>query len=167
MVKEVKGKNIVWEFTNQRKLNKKAFLDYFERKVFRTIRKYEMMKGSLREIKIKKGSDLNAYVLKYVLEKKFSVSFSTKGLSFDNLSLVSEEIFGNILGGKFEGKKPSDDGGMPLYFLSDAEIELYASLVGLKGGKRKSDKHVQELFEKFMKKNPDLEHNIVNAFSQL
>ena len=36
-------KNYVWEFTNQRKLNKKEFLHYVEKKVFKTIRKYDML----------------------------------------------------------------------------------------------------------------------------
>ena len=55
----------------------------------------------------------------------------------------------------------------PLYFLSDAEVELYAKLVGIKGVKRKRDKKIQELFARFMKKNPDLERNVVKAWGQI
>ena len=157
----------VWEFTNQRKLNKKEFLNYIERKVFRNIRKYEMLPES-RKIVLKKSDDLNTTVLKHILETKFPVSFSPKAVfSSKNLSDISEEDFKNILNGKFEGIKNSKTLMMPLYDISDKEIEVYASLVGLKGKKSKRDKRIQELFERFMKKNPDLEHNIVNAMEQL
>lgn len=157
----------VWEFTNQRKLNKKEFIDYIQRKVFRTIRKYDMLPES-RRIVLKKSDDLNTVVLKHILETKFSVSFSSKSnFSSKNLSDISEEDFKNILNGKFEGIKNSKELMMPLCDVSDKELELYASLVGLKGKKTKRDKRVQELFERFMKKNQDLEHNIVNAMGQL
>jgi hypothetical protein len=159
--------NIVWEFTNQRKLNKKDFLNYVERKVFRTIRKYSMLPEN-RKIVLKTSDDLNTIVLKHILETKFPVSFSTKSsFSSDNLSDISEKSFNNILNGKFEEPKNSSKLKMPLSDISDKEIKVYASLVGLKGKKKKRDKRIQELFERFMKKNPDLEHNIVNAVEQL
>ncbi|MBC8495623.1 hypothetical protein H8D36_05700 [archaeon] len=157
----------VWEFTNQRKLNRKEFLDYIERKVFRTIRKYDMLPES-RKIVLKKSGDLNTVVLKHILENKFPVTFSAKSnFSSKNLSDVSEESFKNILKGKYVGPKNSKRLHMPLYDLSDKEIGVYASLVGLKGKKVKRDKRIQELFARFMKKNPDLEHNVVNAMEQL
>ena len=167
--------NHVWEFTNQRKLNKKEFIDYFERKIFRTIRKYEMLPKN-RIITLKKlpspkegtplsANTLNTIVLKKVLEKKFKVKFNTKPIfSSDNLSQVAEDTFKNILDGKFIGPKPNDK---PLYFISDKEIELYAKLTKIKGAKRKQDKKIQILFNKFLKKNPDLEQNIVNALFQV
>lgn len=157
----------VWKFTNQRKLNKKEFLNYIERKVFRTIRKYSMLPES-RKIVLKKFDDLNTVFLKHVIEQKFSVSFSTKSqFSSKNLSDISEEIFKNLLNGKFEGPKNSAKEFFPLYDISDKEIEVYSSLVGLKGKKTKRDERIQELFERFMKKNPDLEHNIVNTMEQI
>lgn len=60
--------NTVWEFTNQRKLSKKEFIDYFERKVFRTIRKYQMLALN-KKIALKTSPNLNTKVLKAVLEK--------------------------------------------------------------------------------------------------
>jgi len=154
----------VWTFTNQRELDKSQFLDYVERKVFRTIRKYSMLPKD-KTITLKKSSSLNTSVLKKILEKKFKVSWSTKpNLSSDNLSQAAEDIFKNILKGDYIGPKPDNK---PLYFLSDKEIELYARLTNIKGTKRKQDKKIQALFEKFLKKNQDLELNIVKALSQL
>lgn len=156
--------NKVWQFTNQRKLSKKEFIDYFERKVFRTIRKYRMFPAN-KIITLKKSSDLNKKVLKSVLEKKFQVKFTPKpNLSSDNLSQLAEDIFKNVLQGKYTGPKSDNK---PLCLLSDKEIELYARLTNIKGSKRKQDKKIQTLFEKFLEKNQDLELNIVKASNQL
>ncbi|MDH3353402.1 MAG: hypothetical protein OEL87_03065, partial [Nanoarchaeota archaeon] len=104
-------------------------------------------------------------VLKHIIETKFQTKTSTKpSLSSDNLSQVAEEIFENVLNGKFKGPTPNDK---PLYYLSDKEIELYAKLKNIKGTKRKTDKQIQSLFEKFLKKNQDLELNIIKALSQI
>ena len=166
--------NTVWQFTNQRKLSKKEFIDYFERKIFRTIRKHSMLpRDKIITLKplpqIPKGTpsgvDLNTAVLKKVLEKKFQVKFNTKpNLSSDNLSQLAEDIFKKVLHGKFTELKQTNK---PLQFLSDKEVELYAKLKNIQGSKRKQDKKIQTLFERFLKKNQDLELNILKAFNQL
>jgi hypothetical protein len=154
----------VWTFTNKKELNKSEFLDYFERKIFRTIRKYSIL-PEYRVIKIKKSNDINTKVLKEVIEKKFEVTLSSKpNISSDNLSDVAEQIFKNILNGKFEGPSPENK---PLYYLSDKEVALYAKLNKIKGDNKKRDTKIQNLFSKFLKKNQDLEINIVKAISQL
>lgn len=156
----------VWKFTNQRELTKKEFLRYFERKVFSTIRKYGMLPKN-RIIKLSEGNDLNTKVLLAVLEKKFQVK-SGKGFSSANLSQVSEDIFKEVLKGNFSKKELNpEELKAPLYFLSDTEIELYAKLTKIKGIKRKKDKKIQTLFQKFTKKNPDLERNVVRGWLQL
>jgi hypothetical protein len=158
---------IVWQFTNGKSLNAREFENYFERKVFRTIRKFSMLPSG-KKIFLKKNGGINLAVLKGVLEKNFVVSFSPKpNFSDENLSEVAEGIFRNVLDGKFCGSKPDDKPARPLYFLSDGEVELYAKLKNLKGKKRKPDDKIRKLFDKFTKKNPDLEHNIVNSFGQL
>ena len=160
----MKPKKIIWKFTNQRELTALQFIDYFERKIFRTIRKYNMLPKD-RKIRLEKAGLLNTILLKHVLEKKFSVVFSSKANMFsNNLSGVAEDCFKDVLNGKFKVSKIRAN---PLCNLSDKEIELYARLVGLKGVKRRPDKKIKSLFDKFVDKNPDLEHNIVNAVSQL
>jgi hypothetical protein len=154
----------VWTFTNKRELNKSEFLNYVERKVFRTIRKFDMLPKS-KTITLKKSNDINTKVLKKIIETKFPVKFSTKpNLSSDNLSQSAEDIFKNILKGNY---KDSSLTTAPLLYISDKEIELYAKLSNIKGTKRKQDKKIQTLFEKFLKKNQDLELNIVKAVGQL
>lgn len=154
----------VWKFTNQTKLCANCFCDYFERKVLRTIRKLELLPEN-REFILRKSSNLNAKVLVFVLKKSFSVKSGNKN-NIDDLDLsdYAECDFENVLNGKF-GKKEKIKS--PLADLSDKEIELYAKLKNIKGKKRKRNEKIQKLFEKFRKKNPDLEHNIVNAWGQI
>ena len=160
-------KNAVWEFTNKTKLCKRCFIDYLERKLFKTIRKYGMLPES-RKIELKKSEDLNTKVLESMLKAKFTVKYSNKpNFSSKNLSDISEEIFSNILQGKFTGKKPKEKISYPLYFATDKEIELYAKLKNIEGKKSKRNKQIQELFQKFIEKNPDIEHNVVNAYLQI
>lgn len=165
-------KNYVWEFTNQRKLNKKEFLRYFEKKVFANIRKYKMLEdGKNREIVLKKDNGLNFSVLKYVLEKKFSVKSVNKKIKnvflCYNLSDVAEMIFLDVVDGRFDNNNLKlENLKAPLCRLSDKEVELYARLVGIKGKLKKRDIKIKKLFDKFFDKNPDLEQNIVKAFEQ-
>ena len=156
--------NTVWKFTNQRELNKSQFIDYFERKVFRTIRKYQMLPKD-KIVTLKDSNNLNTTILKKIIGKKFPVSFSTKpNLSSDNLSQIAEDVFKQILKGDFKNKTPKN---APLYYLSDKEVELYAKLTNIKGTKRKQNSKIQKLFDKFLKKNQDLEVNILKAIGQL
>lgn len=157
-------KDYVWEFTNQKKLSKSEFIDYFERKIFRTIRAKKILPKD-RIIKLKKSNSLNSNVLKEVLSKKFKVTTSDKEvISSDNLSIVAEQTMENILKGIFKSPSSKDK---PLYYLSDKEIQLYAKLRGIKGKKRIENKKIKELFEKFTSKNPDLELNIIHATEKL
>jgi hypothetical protein len=157
----------VWEFTNQKKLNKREFIDYFERKVFRTIRKYGMLPKS-QIIPLKKSTNLNSVVLRHIIEKKFKIKQINKTrFSDDNMSDVAEEIFANILKGKYIGPKPKDKKLRPLYFLSDEETQLYAKLTNIKGKTKKRNTEVQKIFNTFKPKNPDIEHNVINSFMQI
>jgi len=153
----------VWKFTNQRELSAKEFVDYFERKVFRTVRKYGMLPED-KVIFLKRSGDLNTVVLKEVLSKKFSVKFGKANMSSDNLSQVAEDVFGKIVDGDFDVKVRED---APLLYLSDKEIELYARLKGLKGTTRKVDKDIQGLFGKFLGKNQDLNILIPITINQI
>lgn len=154
----------VWKFTNQRELDKNQFIDYVQRKVFRTIRKEQMLPKN-KVITLKKSNTLNTLVLKEILETKFEVRYDTKpNLSSDNLSQSAEKIFENIIRGNFNTKPKTN---APLIQLSDKEIELYVKLRNIKGEKREQNKKIQALFKKFLSKNQDLELNILKAQIQL
>ncbi len=159
---------IVWEFTNQKKLNKKEFINYFERKIFKTIRKYQLLPKD-RVFRIKKADDINTKVLVFVLKKKFNVEFSNdSNIISDNLSDIAERTFENILEGKFEKIYEKSNGiGIPLYYNSDKELKLYSELKQIMGTTKKRNKKIQNLFSKFLDKNQDLEINVIKAMSQL
>ena len=157
----------VWEFTNQKKLNKKEFKNYFERKIFRTIRKYNMLPKN-KIINLAKSNNINTKILKKIIETKFEVQYSTKpNFSSKNSSAIAEESFENILRGNFNAPLPTQKPFKPLYFLSDKEIELYAKLTDTKGTKPKRNPKIQNLFKKFLEKNQDLELNITKALGQI
>ncbi len=161
-------KNPVWKFTNGIELNEKEFCDYVEKKVFKTIRRYGLLANSCqKEILVSRSNDLNTRVLNHIISTKFLIKESNKPFfSSENLSDVSEEKFLKILDGKFKKKKTFEKKG-PLYMHSDKEILLYAKLKKISGEPAERNKRIQTLFSKFMVKNPDLEHNVVNAFEQL
>jgi hypothetical protein len=154
----------VWKFTNKKQLCKNCFCDYFERKVFATIRKFNLMPKN-RIFLIRKDNSVNLNVLSFVLKKKFQVKFSNKSnIDSNSLSQIAEDIFFNALNGNFNIKIKKLS---PLHYLTDTEIDLYAGLKNIKGKERQENRKIKELFSKFRDKNPDLEHNIVNAFEQM
>ena len=103
--------------------------------------------------------------MKKILEKKFRVEYSPKpNLSEENLSEIAEKIFQEILKGNFEYPLPKN---APLIYTSDEEIKLYSKLKNITGEERKKNEKIQNLFEKFIKKNQDLELNIIKSQSQI
>ncbi len=160
--------NYVWEFTNQKKLNKKEFIDYFEKKVFKTIRKFGLLPKD-RIFRIKKTTYINSKILKSILEQKFNVVYSSNyNVIDDNLSDVCEKTFQNILNGNFVGPLQKNDGiGIPLYYHSDKEMKLYAQLKNIEGKFKARNSEIQKLFGKFIEKNQDLEINVVKSMEEL
>ena len=155
---------VVWIFTNGRELSKSEFINYFERKVFRTIRKFQCLPKN-KIFTIKNDNTLNAKILKQILETKFQVKYSTNpNTSSANLSQIAEDIFKNIIKGKFNNPQPTS---APLTYLSDKEIKLYAKLKNIEGKERKQNKKIQNLFNKFLNNNQDLEINILKAQGQI
>ena len=160
-------KKPVWTFTNKKTLNEKEFIEYFERKVFKTIRKYGLLPKD-KTFKIKKDKTLNTSVLKSILEKKFLVEYSLNpNTSSENLSDIAENTFENLINANFKGISPEDKISRPLYFISDKELEVYSKLKKINGEKKKRNKKIQDLFNKFLDKNPDLEINIVKVLNQI
>lgn len=154
----------VWTFTNGRELSKSEFINYIERKVFRTIRQLQMLPEN-KVFTLKKANDINTNILQKILSTKFQVKQTTRpNTSSENLSHVAEDIFKNIIKGNFNYYPPKN---VPLLNLTDKELELYAKLKNIKGTLRKKDKKIQPLFDKFLEKNQDLEINILKAQKQI
>ena len=152
---------IVWQFTNKRKLDAEEFVDYFERKVKGTIRKYKMPIGVVR------GKSLKVRVINNIVKNLMK----RKGkLSDESLNDVSNKVIYAIIYRRGDELKKLVPKNKPLYFLSDAEIELYAKIKKIKGklineelGIKRELKEIDDFISLIEKKSPDIRHNVVEA----
>ena len=150
-------KNPVWKFTNKQQLCETCFVKYFEIKVKKTIRKYNMPINKI------KGNNLKASIINNIMqglpERKGKISEE----SLDNIS--NSILYIMMHRDKKELKKllPSNQ---PLYFLSDKEILLYTKIKKIKGKiekKKSEDKEIDDFIRHIEQKNPDIRQNIARA----
>lgn len=149
----------VWQFTNKRKLTAGEFMNYFERKVLSTIRKYKMPIEKVKEKSLKAKIINN--IIKTLPERKGKISL-------ESLDDISNTVLYIIMHDNQEKLKTLLPKNQPLYFLSDKEILLYAKIKKISGklNNKTKDKKLKEI-DSFIKvieeKNPDIRHNIVRA----
>lgn len=176
-------KNPVYEFTNKRKLCKKCFIRYFQKKFLYTLRRFKMIKrGDV--VGYAEKSDFHSVVLKDSLgffsesgiievvklpSKKnnkvaMASSFDSESDKFVH-SLVKENMnnlkqFSPV---DFEKKTIK-----PLYLFSDKEILLYAKLrrLSYKEFKHKKDK-LSLFIDSLEKKHPEIKRAIINSYLEL
>ncbi len=153
------NKKIVWEFTNKRKLTAGEFIEYFDKKVKATIRRYNM------PISKAKGNSLKARIINNIIKELPERKGKISPESLDN---ISNNILYIIMHNNKDKLKNLLPKNQPLYFLSDREILLYAKIRKIngrlenkqKGGKLKK---IDNFIRTIEQKNPDIRHNIVTA----
>ena len=173
--------NPVYEFTNQRKLCKNCFINYFQKKILFTLRKYNLIKNT-DVIGYKKGQGFKDIVLENILKmisekygfsivklpnknaNKIAINSSLDSESYDIVKTFVNKDVSNL-------KKilPSDGNFIkPLYLFLDEEILLYAKLKNLKykNIKKKEDK-LNNFLNNFEKKHPEVKRAIVNSILEL
>jgi len=172
----------VYEFTNKRKLCKKCFIKYFQKKVFYIIRKFKMaQRGDV--IGYENDKSFRGVVLEDVLKMfvgkahvvlikmptkkkvdKIAVSFT---IDLEANEIVYEIIKGNLK--KLSDIKPIDGKSIkPLYLFLDKEVLLYAKLKGLKFTKKKQKKDkISRFINELEKKHPEVKRAIVNSYLNL
>ncbi len=151
----------VWKFTNKRELTAHEFVDYFERKVRGTIRKYNL------PINPVSGNSLNAKVINSIIK---NLPKRKGKISEENLDDISLAVLNEMISGKAENLSKFLPVNQPLYFLSDKEVELYAKIKGIKGKIKKSkekEEKINNFIKKIEQKNPDIRHNIIKALDIL
>lgn len=172
--------NPVYEFTNKRKLCKKCFIDYFNKKVLYTIRKFGMIRNT-DIIGYEKKNDFKGVVLEEILKfAKERIGFELVGLKGkankiaidSSIDSEAEDIVKILINGNAtELKKDLPIQGnviKPLYLFLDAEILLYAKLKNLKFSKKKEKKDkIGEFADEFEKKHPEVKRAIVNSVLEL
>lgn len=157
----------VYEFTNKSRLCKKCFAGYFEKKILKTIRKYEMSLSSIAGGE----NDVRHKILEIISNKIKTNRKSKNSAGIKNLDDFSTEIISGIMAKNIPALKKllpkTKTGEFPLYFTLDKEIMLYAGLKGIKGSiKRKENKMQKEiniLFGELEKNDRDVRHAVVNA----
>jgi len=166
----------VYEFTNQRKLCKNCFIQWFQKKFLFTVRKFGMIKrGDVVNVK---GKDYRAVVLKYlfgILEEKGVVEIKNKGDKIaitDTLDSESEKIVNGLINGdekNLKNLKPVDGKVIkPLYLFLDEEILLYAKLKGLKFKiKKEKDSKIGKFIDELETKHPEVKRAVVNSYLKL
>jgi hypothetical protein len=173
--------NPVYEFTNQRKLCKNCFIDYFEKKALYTIRKFNMIKNG-DVIGYKDGRDFRSAVLKRILEllkdkanleiAKLPNKKITKTAIPSTLDFEADEIINILIRKKMKDLNkisPVENKIIkPLYLFLDEEVLLYAKLKNLKFKIEKKKKTKLENFiDSLEKKHPEIKRAIVNSYLKI
>lgn len=172
----------VYEFTNKRKLTKKEFIHWFQKKFLYTIRKFKMIekedvvayenKGDFRSVVLE--SLLNLYAEKGIIDViKLSKSrkFNKKAVS-NTADIEADKLIQHIVKGKLDSLNkfaPVNKKVIkPLFLFLDKEVELYAKLIGLKYKKTKpkTDK-LGKFVNDLEKKHPEIKHSIVKSYLEL
>ncbi len=168
----------VYEFTNKRKVTKKEFLKWFQKKFLYTIRKFNMIKQN-DVIGYSKKNDFRSVVLEDLLEMFVEKSYiklvkSSKATKFAEASTAdteSDKIVHEIFNGDFSKLKENPVQGKiikPLYLFLDKEVLLYAKLKKLKFKtiKIKQNK-ISKFVEELEHKHPEIKHSIVNSYLEI
>jgi len=171
----------VYEFTNQRKLCKRCFINYFHKKLLYTIRKFNMVKQG-ETIAYKNANDVNSIVLKKMLELLASKSRiklvklphgkENKIALNSSLDLESEKVILNLIDGNAVGLNnylPIERKFIkPLYLFLDEEIILYAKLNNLKFKELSKKKNkTREFIDSFEKNHPEAKRAIINSLLKI
>lgn len=158
-----KDKKIVWEFTNQRKLDAEEFRRYFEKKVLKQIRKYKIYGKLNGDNDIRKNILKNIYSKIYFKSNKKILVYNLNDASVDIIyEIMSENKLKNII------KKQEQS---PLFLMSDKEIELYGKLNRIKGKITRKMNREKEKINDFIKemetRDKDVRHAVVNSMMQI
>ena len=171
----------VYEFTNQRKLTKREFIRWFQKKFLYTIRKFKMA-GKNDIIAYENKGDFRGVVLENLLQmfseraliKIFKRSgrskkkFTKKAVTFTT-DTEANKIIQILIKGKIDGLKELapvyNKIIKPLFLFLDKEVLLYAKLMNLKFKKtaEKKDK-ISDFVDNLEKKHPEIKNSIVSSY---
>ena len=172
----------VYEFTNKRKLTKREFIQWFQKKFLYIIRKFKMIKkedligyenkkdfrGVVLEDLMKMFAEKSPVeIIKLPTQKKIS----KKAILATTDTEANKIIYSLIKGKVSELKKISPVEGKnikPLYLFLDKEVLLYAKLMNLKFKKIKEKKDTISLFiEELETKHPEIKNSIISGYLKL
>lgn len=168
----------VYTFTNGKKVTKREFLNWFQKKFLYTIRKFSLINKNDNLI-LENKKDFRNVVLKDLLKmfsekspvelvnsgeyNKKAVADTTDLIAYE----ISKETFkGNLLKLK---KLPKEKKIIrPLYLFLDKEVLLYTKLKDLKFNKTKLKKDkISEFIDSMEKKHKEIKHSIIKSYLEL
>jgi len=172
----------VYEFTNQRKLTKREFIKWFQKKFLYTLRKFKMA-GKNDVIAYENKGDFRGVVLENLLQMfsnralvkifKFPTKkkYTKKALA-STTDTEANKITQIIIKGKAEKlKELAPVWGKiikPLVLFLDKEVLLYAKLMNLKFKKTIEKKDKLSLFiDDLEKKHPEIKNSIISSYLEL
>ena len=168
----------VYEFTNQRKLCKNCFINWFNKKSLYTIRKFRMIERG-DKVKLQENKTYSGVVLEKmfeILEEKGVIEIVKKGENKIALSSTtdseSNKIIETIIKKRTKDLRECSPKSTkyikPLYLFLDKEILLYAKLKKLKFKKIKKNKpQIEEFLDKLERKHPEVKRAVVNSYLEL
>ena len=172
----------VYEFTNKRKLCKRCFIRYFQKKVLYIIRKFKMISNS-NMVGYKFKKDFRSIVLGNILEmfsKKTLIELvrlpSKKKVDKiaipSTIDLEADKFIHEIINKKLQtlkAIKPVNGKVIkPLYLFLDKEVLLYAKLNKLKFIKEKQTKNkINSFIDELEKKHPEVKRAVVNSYLKI
>ncbi len=172
----------VYEFTNGRKVTKREFIRWFQKKFLYTIRKFNMIqagdvvfyenKGDFRGLVLE--NLMNLFAEKGIIEVIRLPSkrkYSKKAIS-TTTDIEADKMINIIVKGKIkelnELKPVNKKVIKPLFLFLDKEVRLYAKLMGLKFKKTLDKKDELGTFvDDLEKRHPEIKHSIVKSYLEL
>ena len=171
----------VYEFTNKRKVTKREFIHWFQKKFLYTIRKFKMISQN-DIIGFENKGDFRGVVLENLLEMfteramvdivklpskkitKIAVPFTTDTEADKIVNIIVKNNISKLKdSGPISGKLIK-----PLYLFLDKEVLLYAKLMNLKFKKTKEDKDkLSRFIDDLENKHPEIKHSIIKSYLEL
>ena len=173
--------NHVYEFTNKRKLTKREFIHWFEKKFLYTIRKFSMIQKGDVVVYENKG-DFRSSVLEHLIylfsEKAPIKVLKDSGKSFTKKAVSSttdteaKKIIEIIIKGnanKLNEIAPVNKKIIkPLFLFLDKEVLLYAQLIGLKfKGVKERENKITKFVDELEIKHPEIKNSIISSYLEM
>jgi len=172
----------VYEFTNKRKLTKREFIKWFQKKFLYTLRKFKMA-GKNDVIAYENKGDFRGVVLENLLEMfshRALISifkadtkrkYTKKALTSTTDTEANKMTYILIKGDTNRLKELAPVYGKtikPLFLFLDKEVLLYAKLMNLKFKKiaEKKDK-ISKFINELEKKHPEIKNSIISSYLEL
>lgn len=164
----------VYEFTNKRKVCKACYIQWFEKKFFYTIRRFNLI--SKRDILAYEDIPVLEHLMK-ILETRAPIKITklptnkfNKKVIYSSIDCEAKEIFYTTVSkdlSKLKIAPKIKKQIFPLYLFTEYEIQLYAKLKNIKHKSSTQKDKFLKLLDKFEKKHPEVKRAVVNGFLEL